>query len=228
MFSGAALILAIPNLGQVLAEQAGDPVATTLLAHFGVGIAKPLLIMFVIGFLSSFLAVQAAVSRCIWGAARDRGLPASGLLDKVAGPERMPINAIGLTAVIAGILVLLAGSSFYNILVNFTVIGFYVAFGIPVVGAALARITGKWTPGRFNLGGWGAPVTYFAAGWIVLQTVNVVWPRTQPGQPWYINWSMLLTAVALGLVGGIVYLRVKNRITEPVGERLSAQQEKES
>ena len=227
MFSSAALILAIPNLNQVLAEQSSDPVASTLLAHLGSGVAKPLLIMFVIGFVSSFLAVQAAVSRCIWGAARDRGLPGSSVLGKLAGPERMPINAIGLTALVAALLVLLAGSSFYNILVNFTVIGFYIAFGIPVIGAALAHLTGKWSPGRFTLGRASAPVTYFAAVWIIFQTINVVWPRTQPGQPWYINWSMLITAVGLGLIGAVVYLAVKDRIIGPVGDRIPSTTGKE-
>lgn len=227
MFSGAALILAIPNLDQVLTAQEGDPVSQTLLAHFGAGIATPLIVMFVIGFLSSFLAVQAAVSRCIWGAARDRGLPASGRLARLAGPERMPINAIGLTALVACVLVLLAGSSLYNVLVNFTVIGFYIAFGIPVIGAAIARLTGRWVPGRFTLGRWGAPVTYFAALWIIFMTVNVVWPRTQPEQPWYINWSMLITTVGLGVIGAVVYLRVKNRIVEPIAHRLPATQGEE-
>ena len=222
MFSSAALILAIPDLDRVLTEQSEDPVATTLFAHFGAGIAKPLLIMFVIGFISSFLAVQAAVSRCIWGAARDRGLPAAGFLGRLAGPERMPINAVGLTAAVSGLLVLLAGSDLFSILVNFTTIGFYIAFGIPVVGAALARLTGTWTPGRFTLGRWGAPITYFAAVWIILQTVNVAWPRTLPDQPWYINWSMVLTTAALALVGVALYLRQRRHITAPVGERLAA------
>ncbi|TGD84548.1 amino acid permease [Mycolicibacterium sp. CH28] len=223
MFSSAALILAIPNLDQVLAGQSGDPVADTLTAHLGAGIAKPLLIMFVIGFISSFLAVQAAVSRCIWGTARDRGLPASTLFSKLAGPERMPINAIGLTAVVAAALVLLAGSDFYNILINFTVIGFYIAFGIPVLGAAWSRITGRWTPGEFSLGRWGAPVTYFAAVWIIAETVNVAWPRVQPGQPWYINWSMVITTVVLGIIGGAIYLNLRRKISEPLADRLQYQ-----
>ena len=64
---------------------------------------------------------------------------------------------------------------------NFNIIGFYIAFGVPVVGAAIARLTGKWTPGPFNLGRWGAPVTYLASLWIIFETVNVAWPRTQPG-----------------------------------------------
>ena len=223
MYSSAALILSIPHLDQVLSQQSGDPVSDTLVAHFGAGISKPLLIMFVIGFVSSFLAVQAAVSRCIWGAARDRALPASRILGKLAGPERMPVNAVGLTAIVAGLLVLLAGSQFYNILVNFTTIGFYIAFGVPVLGVALARLSGKWTPGPFTLGRWSAPVTYLASIWIIFETVNVVWPRTQPGQPWYINWSMLLTTAGLGLIGVAVYFVIKGRIAEPLGHRLAAE-----
>ncbi|MDT5247591.1 MAG: hypothetical protein QOJ28_225, partial [Mycobacterium sp.] len=221
MFSSAALILAIPNLNEVVASQSGDVVAETLTAHLGAGVTKPLLAMFVIGFISSFLAVQAAVSRCIWGAARDRSLPGSKVLGGLAGPERLPVNAIALTAVVAVVFILLAGSQFYNILVNFNIIGFYIAFGVPVIGAAIARLTGKWTPGPFNLGRWGAPITYVASLWIIFETVNVAWPRTQPGQPWFINWASVLTTVVLAAVGIATYLTVRRNIEAPVGERFA-------
>lgn len=220
MFSSAALILAIPNLDGVVASQAGDVVSETLTTHLGAGVTKPLLAMFVIGFISSFLAVQAAVSRCIWGAARDRSLPGSKVLGKLAGPERLPVNAIALTAIVAIVFILLAGSQFYNILVNFNIIGFYIAFGVPVIGAAVARLTGKWSPGPFTLGRWGAPVTYAASLWIIFETVNVAWPRTQPGQPWFINWASVLTTVVLAVVGGAIYLTVRRNIEAPIGERL--------
>jgi amino acid transporter len=224
MYSGAALLLAIPNLDKVLAEQSGDPVSATLVAHFGNGIGRPLLVMFVIGFVSSFLAVQAAVSRAIWGAARDRGLPASGALKKLAGPEKLPVNAIGLTAVVAGALVLIAAGAaeLYSVLVNFTTIGFYIAFGVPVLGAALSRLRGTWVPGPFTLGRWGAPITYLAAAWIIFATVNIAWPRTVPGNPWYLNWSMLLTTAVLGVIGAVIYAVVRNRIAAPLGDRLNA------
>jgi amino acid transporter len=221
MFSSAALILAIPNLDEVVANQSGDVVAETLTAHLGAGVTKPLLAMFVIGFISSFLAVQAAVSRCIWGAARDRSLPGSKVLGRLAGPERLPVNAIALTAVVAIVFILLAGSQFYNILVNFNIIGFYIAFGVPVIGAAIARLTGKWKPGPFNLGRWGAPVTYLASLWIIFETVNVAWPRTQPGQPWFINWASVLTTAVLAVVGIAIYLTVRRNISAPVGERFA-------
>ncbi|MFJ4682946.1 APC family permease [Streptomyces sp. NPDC088789] len=118
MYSSVAVILAIPDLPKVMAEQPADPVTHTLVAQLGSGVARPLLIMFVIGFLSSFLAVQAAVTRCLWGSARDNALPGSSFLVKLAGPERLPVNAIALTGTVAAVLVLLAGSDLYRVLVR--------------------------------------------------------------------------------------------------------------
>ena len=83
--------------------------------------------------LASFLAVQAAVSRVIWASARDRALPGSRVLGRLAGSERLPVNAIVLTGVGGAVFVLLSGSTLYAVLVNFTTVGFYVAFGIPVL-----------------------------------------------------------------------------------------------
>jgi amino acid transporter len=221
MFSAAALILSIPNLPGVVAAQSGDVVSDTLTTHLGEGVTKPLLAMFVIGFVSSFLAVQAAVSRCIWGAARDRSLPGSKVLGGLAGPERLPVNAIALTAVAAIVFVLLAGTQFYNILVNFNIIGFYIAFGVPVIGAAISRLSGKWQPGPFTLGRWGAPITYIASLWIIFETVNVAWPRTSPDVPWYISWASVLTTVVLGLIGAAIYLSVRRNIQAPIAERFA-------
>jgi amino acid transporter len=205
-----------------MSTQSGDPVADTLIAHFGAGVGRPLLVLFVIGFLSSFLAVQAAVSRCVWGSARDRALPGSGFLDLLRGPERLPIFSILLTGVVAGVLVLLAGSDLYSVLINFTTIGFYIAFGVPVAGAALSHIRGTWTPGAFSLGRWSAPVTYIATIWVTLQTINIAWPRQTPGTPWYFTWSMVITTLVLGAIGIVVYLSVSGRIQAPIGDRLKS------
>ena len=101
-------------------------------------------------------------------------------------------------------------------LVNFNIIGFYIAFGVPVIGAALARLSGKWRPGPFNLGRWGAPITYIASLWIIFETVNVAWPRTSPDVPWYISWASVLTTVVLGLIGAAIYLSVRKGIAAPI------------
>ena len=219
MYAGLAIILAIPNLDAVLSGKVLDPVSGTLEAHFGTGIGRYLLILFVIGFTASFLAVQAAVSRAIWANARDGGLPGSSFLGKLAGPERLPVNSILLTTAGATVFVLLAGSEFYAVLVNFTTIGFYVAFGFPVVGAALARLRGEWRPGPFNFGRFSGAITYTAAAWIIFETINVVWPRDTPA-PWYVDWSMTLTLAVVTCIGLVVFSLWKDRILEAWGERI--------
>ncbi|MEV7284983.1 amino acid permease [Streptomyces sp. NPDC093252] len=226
MYSSIAVILAIPDLDGVMAAKTGDPVTDTLVSAFGSGVARPLLIMFVIGFLSSFLAVQAAVTRCLWGSARDNALPGSKFLVKLAGPERLPVNAIALTGVVAAILVLLAGSDLYRVLVNFTTMGFQIAFAVPVIAALIARLTGKWKPGAFSLGRWGLPVTLLAALWAVAQTVNIAWPRASMGDTWYLRWSMILTTGLLAVAGTVIYAVVRRRIKPPLAVRLAAEEER--
>ncbi|GLZ07310.1 amino acid permease [Actinomadura sp. NBRC 104412] len=211
MYSAAGLILAIPDLE---AAADGDPVSDTLVHHFGSGIGRPLLVVFVIGFVASFLAVQAAVSRVIWASARDKALPGSGVLGRLALAERMPVNAILLTAVGATVFVLLSGSALYSVLVNFTTIGFYVAFGLPVWGSALQHLRGTWRPGTFNLGRFSAPVTYVAAVWLAVQTVNIVWPRNTE-EPWYVDWSMVMTFSVVAVAGAVLYLAYARRRIMP-------------
>ncbi|TDC98061.1 amino acid permease [Actinomadura sp. 7K507] len=218
MYSAAGLILAIPDLPQAMSGSIADPVSSTLVFHFGSSIGRPLLVIFVIGFLASFLAVQAAVSRVIWASARDRALPGSGVLGRLAGAERLPVPAILLTAAGAAFFVLLSGSTLYSVLVNFTTIGFYIAFGLPVWGAALLHLRGGWRPGSFSLGRFSAPVTYVAAVWLAVQTINIIWPR-DTGDAWYIEWSMVITLTAVGLAGAALYLGyARHRIGPAFGE----------
>ena len=104
-------------------------------------------------------------------------LPGARLLGRLAGPERLPVNAIVLTGAGAAVFVLLSGSALYAVLVNFTTIGFYIAFGLPVFAALAARMSGRFEAGPWNLGRWGYPVTVGAAVWVAFELVNIAWPR---------------------------------------------------
>jgi NhaP-type Na+/H+ or K+/H+ antiporter len=74
-----------------------------------------------------------------------------------------------------------------------------------VLGALLARLRG-WKPGgRFRLGAWGAGVNVIALAYGVGAIVDMAWPRS-PDQPWYMNWSMSLTWIAIIGFGALYML----------------------
>ena len=81
MFSALAIILAIPP--QIAADPNADLVYDTLVFHLGDGVAKVAEVLFTVGFLASFLALQTSASRVIWSYARDNALPAPHLLAKL-------------------------------------------------------------------------------------------------------------------------------------------------
>ncbi|WP_320668772.1 APC family permease [Patulibacter defluvii] len=209
MFASLSIILATPDMGAVIAGEVGDPVVATLEAQLGGTVTRVILAMFVIGFFASALSIQAAASRLVWALARDRQLPASSRLSKLSGSDRLPTNAVLLCAAISAALYAFSGTDLYSILVTATSGGFYVAFALPVIGLAIARARGRWRPGPFLAGRLGLVISLLALVWIVLETINIVWPR-DAGLPWYETWAFFLVAgvvVGLGLIVRLVVLR---------------------
>jgi amino acid transporter len=208
LYSGLALDLAVPHIGAVLAGTVPDPIGTTLATHLGTGPARAFEVLFLLGFLASFTAVQSAVSRCIWANARDRVLPGHAFLVKLTKNERLPYNAILVTAVIAAVLQFISATKLYTVLINFTNAGFYTAFALPVLGAAYVRLRGEWNPGPWSLGRAGNLITYVAAIWLLAEIVNIAWPRASLYGDGVLRWSVLLMMGVLGLVGAALNLWV--------------------
>ncbi|AHY48106.1 Amino acid transporter (plasmid) [Rubrobacter radiotolerans] len=131
IYTGLALILAIPDLGATAAGEVEDPILDTLAAKLGPGVTTPLFAMIVVGFTASLLAIQTSVSRFLFSFGRDRAIPAARFFEQVSVRDRLPVNAIVATAVMAASFFLLLGTDIYATLVTFTTVGFYVAFAFP-------------------------------------------------------------------------------------------------
>lgn len=214
IFSSLAIILAIPDMGAVLAGEDPDPVYSTLVAQLGAGIAKPVEVLFVIGFLASFLALQTSASRMIWSYARDEALPGSPLLGRLSGGERQPVAAIVLTSVVGGVLFLLSlfATDVYSLMLFFTSGGFYAAFLFPLVGALVVRLSGGWSPGPWTLGRAGLPVTVAAVVWATFQFLNIAWPRPFNEQRW-LDWAFFIMVAVLGVLGTVIFAAKRRRMT---------------
>ncbi|WP_320669137.1 APC family permease [Patulibacter defluvii] len=202
MFASLAIILATPDFAAVTKGDVADPVVATLQVQLGEDVTRVLLCLFVIGFFASLLAIQAAVSRVIWALAREGQLPASGWLRRLSGEDRMPTRSILITFVTAAIVFAFAGTDIYTTLITFTSGGFYVVFTFPVIGLAIARIRGRWQPGPFLSGPLGVAISWAALLWLLVQTINIVWPRG--GVEWYVDYAPFIVFALLAVIGAIV------------------------
>lgn len=213
MYSSLAIILAIPDVAAVTSGEVSDPVSETLTSQLGAGIAKPVEVLFVIGFLASFLALQTSASRVIWAYARDNALPGATQLARLSAGQKVPVVAIGLTTVLGGALFLLSNlaSDVYLLMVNFTVGGFFIAFLFPLFGNVVNRLRGTWQSGPFDLGRAGSAVGLIALVWVTFEFLNISWPRPVNAARW-LDWSVWIALAVLAALGAAIYRSLRGRI----------------
>ena len=211
-YASLALILAIPDYGAVISGEVVDPVADTIAFQLGSDVTKPLFVLFIIGFTASLLAIQTNCSRVMWAFARADVLPASGFLNKLSVRERLPVNTIMTTGVIAAVLLISTQSEdVYLTLISMATGGFYISFALPVIGALITRLNGRWVPGAWNLGRWGMPVVVVASIWVVFEYFNIAWPRAE-GVPWYQDWAVFVMTGIIGALGVLAYMVVRPKV----------------
>lgn len=214
MFSALAIILSIPD---EIAANSSDPVYDTLAFQLGEGPAKAAQVLFTIGFLASFLALQTSASRVLWSYARDRALPAGGTLSRLSRTQKQPVVALAVATTIGSVMILASQQApdFYTLMLNFTSGGFYLAFLFPLVGNLVVRLRGGWTPGPVSWGRWGTPLAVVSVVWAVFQFLNIAWPRDfYPDDP-FLNWSVALAVLGLAVLGVAIYTSVRSGMATP-------------
>jgi amino acid transporter len=203
MYTGAALILAIPDLN-ALSGEGGDAILDTVSYALGPGVVGPLSALVCVGFLAGIAAVSAALSRALHAMAARRTLPGSSWLERRSALEQQPRNALILTSTLT-VLILIASvtAGFYDVMISMSTGGFYVAFLIPVAAMLFARARRQWVPGVFNLRRWSLGINIGAFVWLCFEVVNIAWPRPMD-LPWYVEWGCVLMFVTLAVLGVIV------------------------
>lgn len=218
MYTSLALILAVPDLDAVRSGTVADPVNFTLTSQLGAEIARPVEILFIIGFLASFLALQTSASRLIWSFGRDRALPGAKALTYLSRTQRQPVLPLIITMVIGSSLFLLSfvAENVYTLMLNFTSGGFFLSFLFPVAAFVVVNLRGRWRAGPFSLGKASLPVAIIALVWVVFEFLNIAWARPFFEQE-FLNWSIWIAVGVLGAVGVVIYLFVRRSIPVVTG-----------
>jgi amino acid transporter len=208
MFTCVALILATPNIPEVISGKDADPIQTVLVQAFGLVGARGVIFIVGISFLSCVLSLQAAASRLLFAFARDRMIAGSGMFSRISKATRVPNTALIACGVLPAAIALVGyvKADALTAIVSFAAIGIYIAFQMIVVGALIARSRG-WKPsGAFTLGRWGHGVTVGALMYGILAIINIGWPRA-PETAWFINYGVVFSTAVVA-AAGLIYLLV--------------------
>jgi amino acid transporter len=221
-----AFILAQPDIAAVIAGKNTTPVESVLLNVFGATGSKFVVAVVMVSFMSCILSLQAATSRLVFAYARDKMIAGSGYFSAISPHTHVPVRALVLSGIVAAAIICL-GLFFQNAIatiVNSAIIGIYAAFQMIVLGALAARLRG-WTPaGQFTLGRWGLPVNVVALAYGIGAILDMAWPRT-PAAPWYMNYAMSVTWLAIIGIGGLYMLLAHpyDRGDAPAGDAMRLQ-----
>jgi amino acid transporter len=206
VFVTMASILAIPNIRAAMTGGLADPVIQTATAHFGSAVEKPILVLISMGFVGSMVALHTAGSRILYSFGRDRMIPGGAFFQKLTPERKLPVNALVFTTLVSILILLIniGAEKVFTTLLTISVAGFFVSYAFPIMSQFVLQRRGTHRPGPFTLGAWSKPVTAIASVWIVLELINVWWPRYSD-LPWYQNWGVLAVTILLTVLGFIAY-----------------------
>jgi amino acid transporter len=218
-----AFVLAIPDIGAVMAGTDPDPIVTLLQAAMGENGFRAVILVVLVSFISCLLSLQAAASRLVFAYARDQMIFGSRFLSRMSPGHHVPANALIVMGAIPAVIALSALwlANAINTIISFAAVGIYIAFQMIVLAALIARAKG-WRPnGPFTLGAWGIPVNVLALLYGVAAIVNILWPRPQSAaDPWYAVYGMSATTVGVMLIGAayMIFAKPYERGNAPAGD----------
>jgi amino acid transporter len=206
-----ALILSLPNVAAAMANP--DLIPSVLTTDLGSGFAKLFLVGALISVFSTGIATLATIVRMIYGMARNGQLPGSKFLTRLSPRTEEPIGSIAV-AVVLSLIPLIFIKRIEVIVAAITAL--IIIPYILVLGSLLLRRFQGWprNESRFNLRGWGFPVTLVGLAWTVFVLIDAAWPRevTNPDLgPLPVIEDIGLGTIVVGAVWWIVSVRSKSR-----------------
>lgn len=216
-------LMAIPNLNAADLSTIGLP--ALLKATMGNTITNVLLIDVTIAITVCGLAIQAWCARTLFAMGRDRQLPFSSVLGRVAKNTHAPAVPVLSTAIIGALILLLNlnNPKAFNAIVALGIIFIYLAY-LGVTIAALRQRRRGWPfdagreAGLFTMRPrTGMAVNVVAVVFGAVMTINLAWPRAAfYGTAWYQQYVAIIFVPATALIGVIYYvLHQRQRADEP-------------
>lgn len=149
------------------------------------------IVLWLVTFAMFFCGLSSitSFSRMMYAFSRDNGMPLSRHWAEISRKYRTPAKAIWLSVVLSFILALIdyvtklvnpdAGYSTIAFLTAISVVGLYIAYGIPIYLKLEAEAKGIFKPkhyGPWSLGKWSKPINILSIIWILFISIMMIIP----------------------------------------------------
>ncbi|KAF2404832.1 amino acid transporter [Trichodelitschia bisporula] len=181
-------------------------------------VVMPALILFVVQFNA-----LASVSRLVWAFARDKGLPFSNFFAYVHPKFKLPINALGLVAVISFLISILyvISTTAFNAIISLQAMGLCVSYVPPIVFILVRKLRGdRPAYGPFKMGRYGVAVNIIAIVYLIFIIIWLPFPQFLPVTGSNFNYAgPLLGVVILGAIADW-FISGRKRFQVPVVRKM--------
>jgi amino acid transporter len=173
------------------------------------GAFKVVMLISTIGQLYCTTSCLTSCSRMMFAFSRDGAVPGGRMWSRVNG-QRVPVNAVLASSIIALIITLPALKSFggfpiaFFAVVTIGVVGLYVAFAIPIY--LRWRAGDSWQPGNWTLGRhykWIAPLAVLE---IAITSIIALMPTLEQGVPWSADFTWAAVNYTPIVVGAVLVI----------------------
>src|SRR3954454_25188417 len=171
-----AMLMAIPGSLDKVVKAGGISPPEIIQANLSKALATGYLLVVSFAIFVCCLAIQASTIRLAYSMARDRQLPASGVLNSVHPGTGTPVGACILVALMAALFLLkYAGVAYIAIAASGMI---YLSYLLANIAILRARRRGRFARNMgFSLGRWGTLVNVLAIAWGASMLVNFLWHR---------------------------------------------------
>ncbi|KAK3049613.1 hypothetical protein LTR09_009034 [Extremus antarcticus] len=173
----------------------------------------------IIIFVSACVGQVATASRQMWSFARDRGLPGSKYLERVAPGWNIPIIAIIVSAIITSLLSLINIGSYaaFNAFNSLGTTSLLFSYNITIGCLIWRRLYGQPLPARrWSLGKYGMPLNIVSVIFTIPMLFFYVWPLSYPVTPENMNWAIAMFGGVLVIASVYYVVRARKEYIGPV------------
>ncbi|KAK1142404.1 hypothetical protein N8T08_007956 [Aspergillus melleus] len=211
------LLFAMPSVQAALHDPTGFPfiyVFAQALPQAGV---NGLTAIILIPVIFSNILFNASTARQTYAFARDKGLPFSNWICTVNTRRKLPVNAIGLSCVISGLLSLIniGSETAFNAIISLNVAALMWTYAVSITCVIWRKVFHPETlpSRRWSLGRYGVWINFVALLYTLFALFWSFWPTEVPVTLDNFNWSVVLFG-GIFIISLVMYVVVGRRVYE--------------